>query len=149
MYANLKKIYDETRLDGFAMAITYVVDIGYRNAKDITDDEINEAQGNGIMTQGFVQNLMKLAREIANSIDNPTELIQFCDAENVFETEYYTNGEHLSRGTLEETCSKLINFVLYDDSVSFDANSHEEAIEYLADYLGVEVEDLESLMERG
>ena len=42
MYANLKKIYDETRLDGFAMAMTYIVDKGWSNVKEITDEEINE-----------------------------------------------------------------------------------------------------------
>lgn len=149
MYANLKKIYDETRLDGFAMAMTYIVDKGWSNVKEITDEEINEMQGNGLMTQGFVQWLVKLARDIVNATESPCEIIQFCDSESVFETTYFTNGEHISRRELEDGMGKLLRYVAYDEELIMPTSNEEETKEQLADLLELSTDELETLMERG
>ena len=146
MYANLREIYDKTRLDIFSMAVTYLCDIGYRNVVDITDKEIDELEGNGLMTKSFVQTLVKLAREISGVIESPTELIQFCDAMGVFETEYYTNGEHMSRRTLEDISRKMANHLLYEDT-PFSTDIDFETTSELADYLDITEEDLECLLE--
>ena len=147
MFKDLKAIYDNTRIDIFAMAITYVVDIGWRNAKKLTDKEIADMQGNGLMTQAFVQMLMKSAREIANTVENPTEIIQFCDAMNIYETRCYTTGECLDRATLEHIARKLLEYTIYTD---FDVPNDEDGRkENMAGYLDIEVDDIDSLLERG
>jgi len=92
MYNKLKAIYDKTRLDVFSMAVAHLLDIGFRQAEKITDDDIAKMEGNGLMTQSFVQTLVKLSREIAQSCDNnPVELIQFCMTEEVFDIRWYAN----------------------------------------------------------
>ena len=146
MYAKLKEIYYKTRLDIFSMAVTYLCDIGYRNVVDITDKEIDELEGNGLMTQSFVQMLVRLAREISGVIESPTELIQFCDAMGVFETEYYTNGEHMNRRTLEDISRKMANHLLYEDT-PFSIDIDFETTSELANYLDITEEDLECLLE--
>lgn len=146
MYAKLKEIYDKTRLDIFSMAATYICDIGYRNAINITDKEIDEMEGNGLMTKEFVQMLVKLSRDICNVIESPTELIQFCDAVGIYETTYFTDGEHLSRRTLEDISRKMANHLLYEDT-PFSIDIDFETTSELADYLDLTEEDLESLLE--
>ena len=145
-YANLTKIYEKTRLDMFAMALTYIMDKGWSNIKELTDEEIESFEENGLMTKSFVQSLGRLARDICNAVENPTEIFQFCDAVGVYETTYFTNGEHLNRRTLEEGLSKLVGYVLYDEELIMPTSSEEEAKEQLADLLEIEVEDLEMLL---
>jgi len=103
MYKNLKAIYDKTRLDMFSMAVAHLLDIGFRSAEEITDDEIAQMKGNGLMTQGFVQDLVRLSREIAKACDNnPVEIIQFCQAEEVFDIRRYAN---------KPTYSDLVSYI--------------------------------------
>lgn len=82
-YAEVKKIYEANRLDYFIMGISYLMDIGFRNAQEITDKDIEEAEGNGLMTKGFVKELMKMARDIANACE-PSELVQLCQVVEPF-----------------------------------------------------------------
>ena len=89
MYKDLKKIYDNNRLDVFVMATAHLLDIGYRNAVSITDEDINELKENGLMTKEFVQDLVRLTREIAKNVDSCTEIVQFCMVEKIFDTKYY------------------------------------------------------------
>ena len=148
MYIELKEIYDNTRLDYFSMAITYVVDIGWRNAKAITDEEIDEAQGNGLMTTDFVKWIMRTARDIAIA-SSPTEIVQFCDAMGVYETSRYTNGECLNRSDLEKIAEGLIHHALNHELISFNYDTEEESIDALAEYLGVDSDDIESICGKG
>lgn len=146
MYADLKKIYNRTRLDYFAMAVSYLIDIGWRTAKGIDESDIRDAKGNGIMTAEFVQGLMRTAKEIADVINGPAEIIQFCDIEGVFGVENYSNGERLGRQALEELSRKLAEFILYDDTISFTSGTDEERKELLENYLGIEADDLEIIL---
>ena len=84
-YEKLKKIKNTTRLDFFVMACTYFFNIGYEQAKKITDEDINAAQSNGLMTKEYVQDLMRCTKEIANTVDNAVELVQFCQAEDIYD----------------------------------------------------------------
>ena len=103
MYNNLKAIYDKTRLDVFSMAVAHLLDIGFRNAEKITDEDIEQMEGNGLMTQSFVRNLVKLSREIARACDgNPVELIQFCMTEEVFDIKWYAS---------KPTYSDLVSYI--------------------------------------
>ena len=94
MYKDLKKIYDSTRLDFFTMAVTHLVDIGFRAAEKITDDDIETLEENGLMTKEFVQDLVRLSRELAQTCENPSELIQFCQAIELFDTKWYTGEDN-------------------------------------------------------
>ena len=82
-YAEVKEIYNRERLDYFVMAISHLMDIGFRNAQKITDEQIKEVEGNGFMTKEFCEWLLTTAREIANAC-HPSELIQLCQANDVF-----------------------------------------------------------------
>lgn len=106
MYENIKKIYKSMRLDYFVMAITYLMDIGYRNAKEITDEEIQNAEGNFLMTKDFCQFLMKTARQIATECEI-TDVYQLCQVEDVFAI---PEGEGLSRERLETIVHYFIEF---------------------------------------
>ena len=91
MYADIKKIYDGTRLDIFCMATTHLMDLGWRTASEITDEDLEEVEGNGLMTKEFCQELCRLAREIAQTVE-PVEFIQFCQVEKLYDTRWYKKG---------------------------------------------------------
>lgn len=56
--------------------ISYIMDEGIENVKEITDEQIEKIEGNGLMTQNFVQSLVRCARRICNECEW-TELIEF------------------------------------------------------------------------
>lgn len=56
--------------------ISYIMDEGIENVKEITDDQIEELEGNELMTQDFVQSLVRCARRICNECEL-IELIEF------------------------------------------------------------------------
>lgn len=87
------KVYEVYRKNPstFPMAVAYLTDKGYEFTKQITDEDIAKLEGNGLMTKKFVQELVRTAREITEATDNnAVEIIQFCAAEEIFDTEYYT-----------------------------------------------------------
>ena len=145
MYDKLNKIYSNTRLDLFCMSVGYVIDKGIEYVSQFEDKDIDELKGTPMMTDDFVKSLVRTARDIAKATDTGIELVQFCDAKGVFEVEHYTNGEKYGRLTLEEIARKTLEYILYDE-IDFP-NSIEEAKENLADYLSIEVEDIDKLIE--
>ena len=56
--------------------ISYIMDEGIGNVKEITDDQIEELEGNRLMTQNFVQSLVRCARRICIECEL-AELIEF------------------------------------------------------------------------
>jgi len=116
-YSELKKFYDKTRLDYFMMAITHLMDIGWRNAKKITDEEIEKCEGNGLMTKGFVQWVQRTARDITQIADGPAELIQFCEAQDVFDIQNY--AETVNRSTLEQVVQNTQEY-LFNKGYNYD-----------------------------
>lgn len=93
MYKNMKKIRrrDEAM---FVMAVAYVLDHGVRRIAKLTDEDIAQFEDNGLMTAEYVQALARMGREIATECkNNPIEIIQFCQAEGVFDTEFYVERE--------------------------------------------------------
>lgn len=85
MFADIKKIYDETRVDHFVMATTHLMNVGWDEASSWTDEEIANVKGNGIMTAEFCQYLCELARDIAKA-GSPTEFIQLCQVVKLYDT---------------------------------------------------------------
>lgn len=92
MYKDLKKIYDKNHVVLFNMAFTHLMDIGWRNVIEITDKEIEELEGNGMMTKDFVQDLVRLTRELARTAQ-PVELIQFAQVQKLYDTRGYKTKE--------------------------------------------------------
>ena len=56
--------------------ISYIMGKGIENVKEITDEQISKLEGNGLMTQDFVQSLVRCARRICNECEW-IELIEF------------------------------------------------------------------------
>ena len=88
MYKDIKEIYDHTDLAVFSMATTQLMIMGWNKAEKLTDEEIAEQEGNGLMTQEFVQDLLRLARKVAKTC-SPVEFIQFCQVEKLYDTKGY------------------------------------------------------------
>ena len=89
-----KKLYDlylKNQYNGlFAMAVSHLLCIGFNDAQEITDEQIETINGNGLMTKEFCQDLVKLTRDIALVCENnPVSLIQFCMVEEIFDTQFY------------------------------------------------------------
>lgn len=56
--------------------IFYIMGKGIENIKEITDEQISKLEGNGLMTQDFVQSLVRCAKRICNECEW-IELIEF------------------------------------------------------------------------
>ena len=141
MFKNLSELYYKTNVAIFCCAVTYIVEKGTERVMNLTDEDIQSVKGNGLMTAEYCQTIMRTGRDIANTLDSPTELIQFCDAMGLFETSFYTNGECSDRGTLEKAVKKLVNCKLCGESVKLDS------LQDFADYLDMELEELTSIIE--
>ena len=90
MYANMTKIYNDTHPAMYNMAVAYLLDNGFTSVQQITDEEIEALEENGMMTKEFVQGIVTTARDIANECgNNVVELIQFCQKKRVFDTKFY------------------------------------------------------------
>jgi glutamate racemase len=134
-YEKLRKIKNTTRLDFFVMACTHFFNIGYEQAKEITDKDINAAQSNGLMTKEYVQELMRCTKTIANTIDNAVELVQFCQAEDIYDIQFFANK--ISHDRLEELiCSYINNNFILDE---------EETWKNVCEKFDIEMEELEML----
>lgn len=85
MYKELKDVYYRIGFK-FQMVVTYLFDVGFRNVMQITDEDIDELEENGIMTKEFVQDLVRTAREVANICEGqPINLVMFCMKEKLFD----------------------------------------------------------------
>lgn len=94
MYANLKKIYKETHPAMFNMAIAYLLDVGFSDVKEIKDEEIETLEDSSLLSADFKKGIVRTARAIALECGNDVvEIIQFCQVENVFSTEWYAPNE--------------------------------------------------------
>ena len=132
-YVDIKKIYDKERLDVFSMAITHLMIIGWNTAQKITDKQIKEVEGNGIMTQDFCQYLVTLAREISQSCE-PSELVQLCQAEGVFDVTY--SAGKVNRDRLEKALCNAIN-----EQLEYGKTNLKE----ISDVYDLDLEELEML----
>lgn len=59
------------------MVIAYILDTGMKTIEQITDEHIASLDGNGLMTQDFVQTLVRTARKVCKecSMDEIVKLI--------------------------------------------------------------------------
>lgn len=90
MYANMTKIYENTNTVMYNMSVAYLLDKGFTFVSQITDEDIESLEENGMMTKEFVQGIVRTAREIERECGNDViELIQFCQKKRVFDTKFY------------------------------------------------------------
>lgn len=85
MYKDIKAIYNKVGVPIFTMASAHLMDIGWKTAKKITDENIEQIEGNGLMTREFCQDLVRVARDLAN-VCSPVEFVQFCQVEKLYDT---------------------------------------------------------------
>jgi len=53
----------------YVMVISYILDKGQMVISDITDEDIEELEGNAMMTEDFVKNLVRASREVVKQCD--------------------------------------------------------------------------------
>ena len=141
MYKDLKTIYDRNRLDFFVMAVSHLLDIGFNNAKDITDDQIATIKDQGWATAGFLQELVTTSREIANACNSPVELIQFCMAEEVFDVEFYAPKKRkISDIRMREIAERAVMCLCNEETVEDLVNEVDLTPEEI-DYFGIDYEE--------
>ena len=89
-YDKIKKVRNSVREGVFVMAVSYLLDKGYDICSSLTDEDIDEVEGCTGMTKEFAQEILRLARDIAQAEDgNPIEIIQYCAAEDVFDLHWF------------------------------------------------------------
>lgn len=99
MKANMEKIENiikkEIGTNAEMMVLTYLIDKGFTFCQNITDEDIAELDGNGLMTKDFVQCLVRCARELAKNV-RITDIMQYIRCEAwmtpvVKEIDFYKN----------------------------------------------------------
>ena len=125
MNENIKKleeIYSNTRLDYFVMAISHLMDIGWSKAELITDEQLEQAEGNGFMTKEFVVWINKTAREIAKACE-PSELICFCQYHDLFDTNCYEDARQKKIELAKEAIDDLSDEYEIDTDLGYDLDN--------------------------
>ncbi len=140
-YENIKEITKNIRSDYQAFIFSYIFDIGYQSAKEITDEDIQKSEGNGIMTKDFCQYIMEKARELCNAVDSAVSLVQYCMVEDTFDIRNY--ADKLPRYKLEDMVkASLSPSSIMDVSCSLYSK---ESVENVCDRYNCDAEDLELL----
>ena len=82
-----KEICDQTA-NGipYVMILSYILDKGQATISQIEDSDIDEHEGNGLMTKDFVQNLVRAAREVVLNCDQS-------DIVRLFKSDWCCAGE--------------------------------------------------------
>lgn len=79
----------EARGIPYVMIISYILDKGESNIVKITDEQIENLNGNGLMTEDFVKALVRAAREVVRNCkqDDIIRLIkaEWCCAGEVYD----------------------------------------------------------------
>lgn len=113
MNKELNKLYEE-KGPYFMMALAHLLDHGFNKVMAMTDEQIAAQKGNELMTDEFVQELNRLARDIARASNgNPMQLINFC-----VERELVCNPT-IARPRLEELSSTALSY-LHDNGLLLD-----------------------------
>ncbi len=132
-YENLEKLYRKHHPAQFNMAIMQLMEIGFKNAENITDKEISKAKGNAMMTDEFWRDTLTLMRDLATSC-SPVELMQFIEVEEPFEIRYF--AEKVERHKLESAVVYAMQGKYYNDDQDFNEVCAE---------LGLDLDDAELL----
>lgn len=96
--------------------VTYILDKGWENLKEVTEEDILEVEGNGLMTKEFCQCLVRAAVRICKECDTFDDFLPFIvnylyvDKAKIKEIELSKHG--LQSYEWEELLDK---FELYDE----------------------------------
>lgn len=86
MYKQLTELLFKTGRPMFSMAIGHLMYLGYQTVLEITDKDIEEVEGNAMMTKEFSQEIVSTARQIAKiTEEDPMLLFTFCQNINLFD----------------------------------------------------------------
>lgn len=81
MELKARKICDEVAKGiPYVTIISYIIDKGQSAISEITDDEINALEGNGLMTTDFVKGLVRAARAVVKECDQ-SDIVRLIKAE--------------------------------------------------------------------
>lgn len=72
------------------MVYMYILDKGIQFCKEITDEDISEIEGNGLMTADFVQSLVRAARAVSTEC----KLDEIMN--EIFELQFYTKANRIT-----------------------------------------------------
>ena len=64
----------------YVMIISYIIDKGQSVISEITDEEIDALEGNGLMTADFVKTLVRAARAVVKECDQ-NDIVRLIKAE--------------------------------------------------------------------
>lgn len=135
-FEKLKKLYKESNLTYFSMAVCHLLANGFNDTLEISDDEISKMKStsNG-MSDEFVRWINKTARDIAIAADGqPANLIEFCQAIELFDIQHFCGK--LNRHRLEE---------MVENQIFINKYSTRSECERQCEKLGCEMEELEML----
>lgn len=94
MYKQIKDLHNKLGPAVFAMVVSHLLQVGINTIKNIADKDIAELKGSEFFTKEFEQKICVNAKELANIIaDNPIALIQYCMAEELFDTNIFVPFE--------------------------------------------------------
>lgn len=137
IYTKLKEIKNELNNElAFNMAISVLIDNGICNASKWTDEEIEEAETPALLSKPLAQEIYKTARNIANTVKDPMDIILFCMTDSYLDTKYFSN--RLCQRDLE----KMIKRRLANEDKGFDSIKD---IDNLCELYGCDAEDFEKL----
>lgn len=142
VYNKLEELYRKYHPAQFNMAVAQLLEIGFRNAAEITDKEINEAKGNAMMTTGFWQETLRLVKEIAQNY-SPVEFMQFCEVMEPLDIRWFS--KHPTRDDLETLMERAIDSLRYRLRLSDEDIVDELSIddEDVAEFFGLNYEEEE------
>ncbi len=78
--------YREAKGIPYVMILSYILDKGCNFIKEITDEQIDNLDGNVMMTKEFVQSLVRAAREVVLNCEQS-------DIVRLFKAEWCCSGE--------------------------------------------------------
>lgn len=102
-------IKDEMGAEYETLVVSYIFDKGYSFCKGITDADIAEIEGNGMMTKEFVQSLVRCARDLTDEFEL-SDLMKYIRCELwmtpvVKEVQLYKSD--VSEDVFDEICEAL------------------------------------------
>lgn len=109
---NLNNIFDKVGRIWFTMTASYLVDIGFRRASKLSDEEIESVEDQSWITAEGQKTMMETARQISKE-SSPVEFIQFCMAKEIFENP--AKDRDLLWDTLKEHFGHNVEISCYGD----------------------------------
>ncbi len=144
-FEKLEKVYEKYRLDYFIMAVSHLLDRGFRTVLEMTDEEIEamkyEPQTKegviDLMTEDFIKWIWRTAKEIAVASDKqPVNLITFCQSIDLFDTNHFDGKPNKTR--MEE----MLNSRIENERYGFN---DKDDVEKLCELYDCEEKDFKAL----